>query len=542
VSNLIRNIFIALLVIACAAVSASANCTNLLVSKGASADGSVFITYSADSGGYLSRLFFMPAGDHTAGEPVDAVGWEDDELRGQVHQVAHTYAIVGLMNEHQVAIGETTTGGRRELYNEEGMLDYDALIILALQRSKTAREAIKVIDELCAEYGYGSSGESFSISDQNEVWLMEILGKGPGVKGAVWVAARVPDGYITAHANMSRITTFPLDDPDNWLYSPDVIELAIEKGWYDPASGKPFSFRDAYHPLDPRSMRVCAARVWSLYRRAAPSQNFPDDFHRGIQGSEDYPLFIKPDEKLSLRDVMYLMRDHFEGTPYDMTKGIDAGPFGSPYRWRGLTWKVDGETYCWERPISSQQAGFVMVCQSRSWLPDPVGGIYWYTADDAYTTAFTPLYCGIDEVPHSFTVGTISKFSRDSAWWVYNQVSNLAYDRWSRIFPDVQKVRDELEFSYLAMMPVIDKTAAELGSTDPALMKQYLTTYSVSTGERLVQRWRELAEEIITKNIDGFVVDENGESRGVGYPEEWLRRVIKENPEQFKVPKWDKEK
>jgi dipeptidase len=542
VSDLTRNVLIIVCLFACVAIAARADCTNLLVSKGATVDGSVFITYSADSPGYLSHLFFMPAGDHTEGELVDAIGWEDNEVRGQVRQVAHTFGVVGLMNEHQVAIGETTYGGRHELLNEEGMLDYDALIILTLQRAKTAREAIMIMDELCKEYGYGSEGESFSVSDKNEAWLMEIIGKGPGVKGAIWVAARVPDGYITVHANMSRITTFPLNDPDNWLYSPDVIDLAISKGWYDPASGKPFSFREAYQPLDPVSMRVCAARVWSIYRRAAPSQHFSDDFHRGVQGSQDYPLFIKPDKKLTLHDVMYLMRDHFEGTPYDMTKGIDAGPFGSPYRWRGLTWKVDGETYCWERPISSQQAGFVMVCQSRSWLPDPVGGIYWYTADDAYTTAFTPLYCGITEVPKAFTVGTIHKFSWDSAWWVYNLVSNLTYDRWSRIFPDVQKVRDELEGSFLAMMPVIDKTAAELGATDPELMRQYLTTYSVSTGDRLVQRWRELAEQIITKHIDGFVVDEDGESRGVGYPEEWLRRVIKEKPEQFKVPKWAEEK
>ena len=523
------------------AASVFADCTNILVSRVATNDGSVFITYSADSGGYHSILFFLPAADHTPGELVDAIGWESDEVRGQVKQVAHTYGIVGLMNEHQVAISETTTGGRRELYDREGLLDYDALIVLALQRAKTAREAITVIDELVGEYGYGSSGESFSISDKNEVWLMEIIGKGPGVKGAIWVAARVPDGYITAHANMSRITAFPLDDPENWLYSPDIIDFAIEKGWYDPCSGKPFSFREAYHPLNPRSMRVCAARVWSVYRRAAPSQSFSDDYHRGVQGSEDYPLFVKPDHKLSLRDVMYLMRDHFEGTPYDMTKGIDAGPFAGPYRWRGLTWEVDGETYCWERPISSQQAGFVMVAQSRSWLPDPVGGVYWYTPDDAFTTAFAPLYCGVTEVPRSFTVGSIERFSLDSAWWACNFVSNLAYDRWSRIFPDVQAVRDKLENSFLAMMPVIDKTAAELGTQDSELMKQYLTTYTVSTGERLIERWRELGVEIVTKHIDGFVVDEEGRSRGVSYPEEWLRRVLKENPEQFKIPKWEEQ-
>jgi len=531
--NLVTTL-LALLVVFLFGATVRANCTSILVSKGATADGSVIITYSADSGGHLSRLLFLPAGDHEPGVLVDAIGWENDEVRGQVKQVAHTYAVVGLMNEHQVAIGETTTGGRRELHNPEGMLDYDALITLALQRSRTAREAIKVIDALVREYGYGSSGESFSISDPNEAWLMEIIGKGPGVKGAVWVAARIPDGYISCHANMSRITGFPLDDPENWLYSPDVIDFAIEKGYYDPASGEPFSFQAAYHPRNPVSMRVCGARVWSVYRRAAPSQHFSDDFHRGVKDAPDYPLFIKPDKKLTVRDVMALMRDHFEGTPYDMTKGIDAGPFGSPYRWRGLTWEVDGVRYCWERPISSQQAGFVMVAQSRSWLPDPVGGVYWYTPDDAYVSAFVPFYCGMTSIPDSYATGRIDRFSLDSAWWVVNFVSNLTYDRWSRA------VRDEMEDSFFAMLPVIDKTATELGEKDPALMRQYLTTYSVSTAERLLARWRELGEEIVTKHIDGFV-RENGRSRGVGYPEEWLRRVLKEKPDQFKVPNWEEQ-
>ena len=533
-------ILLALSLVVIHAAAASADCTNVLVSKGATVDGSVIITYSADSGGYLARLLYLPAGDHEAGTLVDAIGWEDDEIVGQVRQVGHTYQVVGLMNENQVAIGETTTGGRRELNNPEGMLDYDALITLALQRSRTAREAIEILDGLVQEYGYGGPGESFSISDKNEVWLMEITAKGPGVMGALWVAARVPDGYITCHANQARIGAFPLDDPDNWLYSPDVVDFAVEKGWYDPDSGEPFSWQAAYHPRNPVSNRVCGGRVWSVYRRAAPSQNFPDDFHRAVEGAPDYPLFIKPDKKLSVRDVMDLMRDHFEGTPYDMTKGIDAGPFASPYRWRGLTWKVDDVTYCWERPISTQQAGFVMVAQSRSWLPDPVGGVYWYTPDDCYTSAFVPLYCGIESPPKSYTQGDIARFSWESAWWVFNFASNQAYVRWSRIFPEVQAVRDEMEDSFFAMLPVIDKTAAELGGRDPELMRQYLTTFSVSTAERLVARWRDLCEDLMTRHNDGFVYDpETGRAQGPGYPEEWLRRVLEENPEQFKVPDWE---
>ncbi|MHB1556608.1 MAG: C69 family dipeptidase, partial [Isosphaeraceae bacterium] len=338
-------------------------CTSIVVSRGASKDGSAMITYSADAP-FLPRLLYVPGGTHRAGEPIQVKGWEDDRPCGPIRQVARTYSVVGLMNEHQLSLGETTTGGRRELVDPSGILDYDALMFLTLQRARTAREAIKIIDELAREYGYRSSGETFSIADPNEAWIMELIGKGPGQKGIVWVAARVPDGMITAHANLSRITSFPLDDPENWLYSPDLISFAIEKKFYSTDSQKPFSYRDAYHPnLAASQKRACAGRVWSIYRRSAPSQNFSDAFFRGKDGAEDYPLFIKPDKPLGITDVMALMRDHYEGTPYDMTRGVDAGPFGSPYRFRELTFKVDGQNYMWERPISTQQAGFVVVTQ-----------------------------------------------------------------------------------------------------------------------------------------------------------------------------------
>jgi dipeptidase len=511
-------------------------CTSIVVSRGASNDGSVMITYSADAP-FMPRLLRIPGGDHPPGTLVDVRGWENDQVRGQVRQAAHTYGIVGLMNEHQLSLGETTTGGRRELVDRKGQLDYDGLMLLTLQRAKTAREAIKVIDALTREYGYGSSGETFSIADKDEAWIMELIGKGPGHKGAVWVAARVPDGCITAHANLSRITTFPLNDPDNWLYAADLISFAVEKGFYKTESGKPFRYRDAYHPtLGAAQKRACAGRVWSIYRRAAPSRNFSDAYFRGADGAEDYPHFIKPDKPLSVHDVMELMRDHFEGTPYDMTKGVDAGPFGSPYRFRELPWSLDGKNYMWERAISTQQAGFVVVTQSRKKLPDPIGGVTWFTPDDAYASCFTPFYCGIGALPESYVKGDYKTFSWDSAWWIFNLVSNLTYDRWSRVLPDVQGAQRERETALLKMQPVIEEAAAKLAASDESLMRSFLTNYSVSTGDAVFRRWQGLAESILARHVDGYVKDTNGRSRGVGYSREWLRRVVAERPDQFKLP------
>jgi dipeptidase len=524
---------LALVVLAFSGPDPARACTNILVSRGASRDGSVFITYSADSPS-MPHLIRVAGGTHEAGRPVAIRSWEDKPLRGEVSQVARTYSVVGLMNEHQVCIGETTTGGRKELVDPDGMLDYGALIVLALQRARTAREAIRVMHELTAKHGYSSHGETFSVADKNEAWLMEMIGKGPGERGAVWVAARVPEGHISVHANLSRITAFPLDDPENWLFAPDVIEFAVRKGYHDPASGRPFSFRDAYHPdISRLSRRVCAGRVWSIYRRAAPDRQFSVAYFRGDPQAEDYPLFLKPSRKLDLADVMALMRDHFEGTEYDMTRGVDAGPFGSPYRWRDLQWKVDGKAYHWERPISSQQAGFVMVCQCRNWLPDPVGGVYWFTPDDAYTSCFAPLYCGIDALPPSFARGDHDRFSLDSAWWVWNLVANFTYPRWSRVFPDVEKVRVEQEKTFLELQPLVEELAVKLGREDPQRMRRYLTEYSVGTAERLFRRWRELAFYLMARHNDGSVNDFVERPRGVGYPEDWLRRVVQEKGDQL---------
>jgi len=444
------------------------------------------------------------------------------------------------MNEYQLSIGETTFDGREELRNPEGKLHYWTLMNLALERAKTAKDAIKVIADLVDEYGYASTGETISIADTDEAWVMEIIGTGAGGKGAVWVARRIPDGYICAHANMSRIGEFPLNDPDNCLYSKNVISFAISKGYYNPDSDKPFRFCKAYDPRSPGKLRYCASRVWSIFRRSAPSQNFSSDFQRGVIDAEPYPLWIKPDNKLSMQNVMALMRDHYEGTPFDMTKGVDAGPFSSPNRWRPVTWEVDSMKYGWERPISTQQTGFSFVSQARSWLPDAVGGVIWYGMDDTYSTCYVPLYCGITQVPESFTVGNIREFSWNSAWWVFNFVANIANLKYSFMIRDIQKVQSELEENFFVLQPLIDKTAAALSESSPELMKKYLTDYSVTQGEQTVQRWKQLGEELLTKYNDGYVKDEKGRPRGVGYPEEWLRDVNKLRGDHFKLPVWEK--
>ncbi|QEH36190.1 Dipeptidase A [Aquisphaera giovannonii] len=518
------------------AVQGASACTNIVVGRKATRDGSVLITYSSDIA-IMPRLLRVPGGSHAAGETVEVKGWEADDVRGRIPQASTTYTVLGLVNEHQVSMGETTTGGRRELRDRKGLLDYDALMLLVLERARTAREAIALVDALCREHGYGSSAETFSIADRHEAWIMELINKGPGQKGIVWVAARVPDDCLTVHANMSRITTFPLDDPNNWLYAKDVISFAAEKGYYDPKSGRPFSYRDAYHPdHGPSARRACAGRVWSVYRRAAPSRDFSDAWFRGEPGAEDYPLFIKPDRPLSVGDAMALMRDHFEGTPYDMTKGADAGPFGSPLRLRPLVFKVDGKEYMWERPISSPHAGFTIVNQTRASLPDLVGGLTWFTPDDASTSCFTPFYACMEALPEPYTTGDYRTFSWQSAYWVMNVVSNATYDRWSHVIPDVRAAQAEQEGTLLKMQPAIEEAAAKLAATDPKLARSFLTNYSLSSAETVFDRWRKLAEAIFAKHVDGYIKDAHGEAHETGYPEAWLRHVIESHPGRFSPP------
>ena len=529
-----RNFSLFLITVAVLLSSAArpaAACTNILVTKGASADGSVMITYACD-GRFHPRLRSSPADDHEPGSELEIKNWSG-ELLGAIPQAPHTYAVVGLMNEHQLAISETTTTGREELQNPDGLLHYWKLMQLALQRGRTAREAIEVMTSLVAEHGYQSTAESFSIADPNEVWLMEMVGTGPGGEGAIWVAQRIPDGYISAYANAPRVREFPLDDPENCLYSDNVISFATEHGFYDPASGRPFSFADAYDAPTVQSRRYTATRVWSIFRRAAPSLELSPDFHRGAPGAEPYPLWIRPDKKLSLTDVMALMRDHYEGTPFDMTQGVDAGSFGTPNRWRPIAWEVEDNQYSWERPISTQQTGFSFVSQSRSWLPDAIGGVYWYGLDDTNTSVYVPLYAGIDRLPLSFTVGSLSQFSWDSAWWVFNFVANIANLKYSYMIEDIRIVQHELEGRFLAMQPVVEQTALALADTDPALMREYLTQYSTGQGEEVFRRWKELGEFLLTKYNDGYVAGEKEQPVERGYPESWLREVVRARPDQF---------
>lgn len=509
-------------------------CTNFIVTKGASADGSTLITYTCD-GEFHPHLRYRPGEDHEPGDVFEIRDWSGI-LRGSIPQVPHTYTVLYLMNEHQVAIGETTFDGRPELQNPEGLLHYWTLMRLALERSRTAREAIEVITDLVAEHGYRSTGESFSIADPDEAWIMEMIGPGPDGEGALWVAMRVPDGYISGHANMSRIGEFPRNDPENCLYAPNVIDFAVEKGLYDPDSGRPFSFREAYCPGTPQTIRYTATRVWSMFRRCAPSREWPADYHRADPDAKPYPLWIKPDSKLGVADVFAIMRDHYEGTDFDMSRGVDAGPYGCPNRWQPMGWEIDGAKYTWERPISTKKTGFSFVSQSRSWMPAPVGGLFWYGVDDTYTTCYVPLYCGIDQMPESYTSGSLQEFSWDSAWWVFNFVANYANLRYSYMIEDIKAVQADLEGYSLALQPAIENTALELAKTNPELMTRFLTDYSVRQGEMVVDRWRELGEFLLCKYNDGYIKDEDGRPQEVGYPEGWLRDVLKLRPEQFKLP------
>ncbi len=521
------------LAIALAGYGAASACSSLLVTKGASVDGSVMITYTCD-GEFLPELGYLPAADYPPGDSVAITDWRGN-VRGWIDQVEHTYAVVDLMNEHQLAIGETTFDGREELRNRDGLLHYWDLMQLALQRARTAREAIQVMTDLVDKYGYGSTGESISIADKNEAWILEIIGPGEGGHGAEWVAVRVPDGYISAHANKARIGQFPMNDPENCVYSDNVISFAEEKGYYDPENDGPFLFNEAYCPSTMANRRFGDSRVWSIFRRAAPSLDLSPDYARGKEGSQPYPLWVKPDKKLALADVFALMRDHYEGTPFDMTKGIDAGPFGCPLRSRPLEFTVDSVQYGWERPISTQQTAYSFVSQSRGWLPDKLGGVYWYGLDDTYMTCYTPLYCGIDAIPESFTVGSFDRFSWESAWWVFNLVSNYSYLKYSMMSEDVLAVQKEIEGTYLALQPAVEKTAMELAEDDPDLLVRYLTDYSVSHAEQMVSRWRALGQYLLTKYNDGYVRGENGRPQELGYPESWLRQVLKSKADQLRL-------
>ncbi|NSW93674.1 MAG: C69 family dipeptidase, partial [Bacteroidales bacterium] len=500
----------------------SVACTNFLITKGASKDGSVMITYSADSHVLYGELYYWPARKWPAGSMLEVYEWDTGKYMGKIPQAAQTYSVVGNMNQYQLSIGETTYGGRSELIDTTGIIDYGSLIYITLQRARNAREAIYTFHKLVSEYGYASSGESFSIADKNEAWILEMIGKGPGNKGAVWVARRIPDGYISGHANHPRITTFPLADgvksitskeidkifnPEvENVYAYDVVEVARRYGWYN-GEDKDFSFSDVYAPLDFGGARFCESRVWSGFNMVNSQMGQYLDYAMGENLKNRMPLWIKPDKPLEVKDVMSMMRNYFQNTPMDMTKDVGAGPYGSTVRWRPMEWEVDGVTYINERAISTQQTGFSFVAQSRSWLPDPVGGIFWFGVDDTYYTVYTPIYCGITRVPEAFAVGNgdIMTFSENSGFWVFNQVTNFAYTRTRLLIDDLQKKQRELEEGYFKETQDVDKLAAQLFEKSPKKAVKYLTEYSVNAGNNTVAQWKDFYKFLFTKYVDGNV-------------------------------------
>jgi dipeptidase len=540
----------AILILGAISIQEANTCTNFLITRGASANGATMITYAADAHFLYGELYYRPAADHPAGSLLDIYEWDTGKFLGKIKQVPHTYAVVGLMNEHQLAIGETTYGGRPELVDSTGIIDYGNLMFLALQRAKTARGAIRVMADLVSEYGYYSSGESFSIADKNEVWIMDLIGKGPGNKGAVWVARRIPDGYVSAHANQARIRTFPLDDPDNCLYAADVIDFAREKGYYR-GKDRDFSFSDTYAPVDFGGARFCEARVWSFFNRITGGMDQYLDYARGENLENRMPLWVRPTNKLAARDLMNHMRDHFEGTPFDMTRDIGAGPYRLPYRWRPLTWTVGEVSYCNERATATQQTGYSFVTESRNWLPDWIGGIFWFGVDDAATTVYNPMYCGIDRVPEPFAAGNgdMITYSETSAFWAFNFVSNFCYLRYDLMTRDVKEVQAELEAKYINNTDPVDKAALALYDKDPGMARKFLTDYSVSVGEQTFRRWKELGHYLLVKYIDGNVKIEkdgafiyNGYGKNIppnpdqpGYPDWWYEKIVEDTGEHLKV-------
>lgn len=523
-------------------------CTNLIVGKKASADGSVIVSYSADSYGMFGFLCHYPAAQHPAGAMRSIYDWDSGKYLGQIKEAKQTYNVIGNMNEFQVTIGETTFGGRPELVDTTGVMDYGSLIYVALQRSRTAKEAIKVMTDLVKEYGYYSSGESFSIADPNEVWIMEMIGKGPGMKGAVWVAVRIPDDCIAAHANQSRIHKFNMNDKDNCLYSPDVISFAREKGYFNGAN-KDFSFADAYCPLDFSGLRACEARVWSYYNMFSKATG--QAYLSYVQGesSEPMPLYVKPDRKISVRDIQQAMRDHYEGTPLDITKDMGAGPFNMPYRLSPLTFKVDDTEYFNERPISTQQSAFTFVAQMRASMPDAIGGVLWFGLDDANMTVFTPVYCNTDRVPNVYAEGNgdCVTFSWDSAFWIYNWVADMIRPRYSLMIEDMRNVQNGLENTFEQAQSGVETAAMKLYNEDPEKAKEFLTNYTHMTAQSAVDSWKKLGEFLIVRYNDGamkkmkdgkLMRPETGNTAPLvrpGYPEEFLRELVKATGDRYKV-------
>lgn len=496
------------------AASYASACTNFIVGKDASVDGSVICTYTADDYGMFIGLQHFPAGTHKKGEMRDVVDWDTHVYHGQIPEAPVTYTVNGNINEYQVTIGETTCGGREEMIDPQGIIDYGSLIHIALQRSKTAREAIKVMTTLAQTYGYCSSGESFTICDPNEAWIMEMLGKGPGSKGVVWVAQRIPDNAISGHANQSRIGKFNMKDKKNVMYSKDVIKFARDKGWF---TGKDadFSWKMVYSAPDFAGRRICDARVWAFFNRFVKGMDRYLPWALGKdKNAEDMPLWVIPDKKLSVQDVEAAMRDHYEGTPMALdSTDIGGGVWQMPYRPTPLYYEVNGKKYFNERPTSTQQTGFSYVSQMRSWLPRQIGGVLWFGNDDGNMVAYTPIYCGNTVPPECYdTPGADAvAFSMKNAYWVCNWVSNMVYPRYSLMFPSLKAVRDSLDQSYFAQQAEVEARAVELCKTSEEEAVKYLNTYSNTKAQQMLERWKELAFYLIVKYNDMAVKpDQNG--------------------------------
>lgn len=564
-----KNIRAILAATALVAYGTASACTNFIITRGASTDGSVMVSYAADSHALYGALYHTAGGKHMKGAILPVYEWDTGRYLTDIPQVAESYSTVGNMNEHSLIIAETTFGGREELTDPAGQIDYGSLIYITLQRARTAREAIATIVELANTYGYASSGESFSIADTEEAWIMELIGKGSQPdeqgnntrKGIVWVARRIPDGCVSAHANQARITTFPFDDPENCLYAPDVVTFAREMGYFD-GKDEEFSFADAYCPADFGTVRGCDARVWAFFRTVADGMDAYEDYAMGYNLENRMPLWVKPRTKVSPKTVFDCMRDHYEGTPMDMTHDLGAGGHNCPYRWRPMTFEVDGVEYLNERATATQQTGFWFVAQARPEVA-PDMGILWFGVDDAATSCLTPIYCSASEVPECFREGNGSmlEYSPTSAFWLFNRVTNFAYMRYDMISADIRKVVDAWENGLLEQVAEVDAKAQVPASKQGR--NRILTSFSVETAQKLFDRWSKLDKYLLIKYMDGNVKSEhgdvldyldgnagaahfveNGNGRQIpdkiqfpGYNEKWKRAVAADNGEVLKVVK-----
>ena len=552
-----RKILTAILALAAVCSIKAYACTNVIITKGASKDGSCMVSYAADSHWLYGSLYFHPAADHKPGSMLDIIEWDTFRPTGQIAQVPHTFQTVGNQNEKQLIIGETTWGGRAEQADSTGIMDYGSLIYVTLQRASTAREAIATIVELANTYGYPSEGETFSIADTEEAWVMDLVGKGPSNKGIVWVARRIPDGYICSHANQARITRFPQDDPDNCMFAPDVISYAREQGWFE-GEDADFSFRDAYNPLDFGGARACDARAWSAFNILCDGQFTYEqdgveitrpatdwlDYAMGYDLAGEMPLFVKPSRKITPKDVADVMRDHFEGTPMDMTQDIGAGGNACPYRWRPMNFRWDGKTYVNERAIAPQQTGFWFVAQARGWLEDRVGALQWFGCDDAATSYLTPIYANTKKVPECLREGNgdLLHYSATSQFWVCNRVANACYKMYDRMAPVAREAIDEFENKM--MFEAVPEMDAKLSAMKPRRAVKALTKFTVETAQAQFENWVKLEELLLVKFIDGNVKGQNEDGTFIcspydagtpgkldqpGYTEKWKEAVAKDH-------------